>query len=236
MLHAGEHHAQTHIALLKVGHSGHDLLVSGVVPGLVKLNGQVRQLLGMGGVMAYHILHQGLQLFHGGMLTLGSTASAVVTAAFLVGMVVIVGMRVIVVAVADMIVIEMHNDRSFEFFFYYSAGKSVCQNIYFFTKIPREGLRNPLAGSIIVQNICSARTRTDHYRKRAFSMPEHTHEPIPDHTHDHCEEAHDHAYLHAHGIAHTHGHVHENQKAVLNRLSRAIGHLEKVKRMVDWNT
>ncbi len=44
-----------------------------------------------------------------------------------------------------------------------------------------------------------------------------------------------HAYLHAHGIAHTHGHghVHENQKAVLNRLSRAIGHLEKVKRMVE---
>ena len=64
-------------------------------------------------------------------------------------------------------------------------------------------------------------------------MPEHTHEPIPDHTHAHCEEAHDHAYLHAHGIAHTHGHVHENQKAVLNRLSRAIGHLEKVKRMVE---
>ena len=44
-----------------------------------------------------------------------------------------------------------------------------------------------------------------------------------------------HAYLHAHGIAHTHGHghVHESQKAVLNRLSRAIGHLEKVKRMVE---
>lgn len=45
----------------------------------------------------------------------------------------------------------------------------------------------------------------------------------------------DHAYLHAHGIAHSHGHghVHENQKAVINRLSRAIGHLEKVKRMVE---
>ena len=47
------------------------------------------------------------------------------------------------------------------------------------------------------------------------------------------EHEHDHAYLHAHGIAHTHGHVHENQKAVINRLSRAIGHLEKVKRMVE---
>ena len=49
-------------------------------------------------------------------------------------------------------------------------------------------------------------------------------------THDHTgspgeETLHDHAYLHAHGIAHT--------KAVLNRLSRAIGHLEKVKRMVE---
>ena len=30
-----------------------------------------------------------------------------------------------------------------------------------------------------------------------------------------------------------HGHVHENQKAVINRLARAIGHLEKVKRMVE---
>ena len=47
--------------------------------------------------------------------------------------------------------------------------------------------------------------------------------------HDH----HDHTYLHAHGIAHSHGHVHENQKAVVNRLARAIGHLEKVKRMVE---
>ena len=41
-----------------------------------------------------------------------------------------------------------------------------------------------------------------------------------------------HAHDHAHGIAHSHGHIHENQKAVINRLSRAIGHLEKVKRMV----
>ena len=32
---------------------------------------------------------------------------------------------------------------------------------------------------------------------------------------------------------HTHTHTHENQKAVINRLARAIGHLEKVKRMVE---
>ena len=33
------------------------------------------------------------------------------------------------------------------------------------------------------------------------------------------------------GIAHSH--IHENQRAVVNRLARAIGHLEKVKRMVE---
>ena len=32
---------------------------------------------------------------------------------------------------------------------------------------------------------------------------------------------------------HTHGHIHEKQKAVINRLARAIGHLNKVKRMVE---
>ena len=52
-----------------------------------------------------------------------------------------------------------------------------------------------------------------------------------DHTHD--QHHHSHQDSHAQGIAHSHGHVHENQKAVVNRLARAIGHLEKVKRMVE---
>ena len=37
-------------------------------------------------------------------------------------------------------------------------------------------------------------------------------------------------------VEHTHSnhaHTHQNTKAVLNRLSKAIGHLEKVKRMVE---
>ena len=51
-------------------------------------------------------------------------------------------------------------------------------------------------------------------------------------THE-SEFEHNHTYHHTHGITHTHGHVHENQKAVVNRLARAIGHLEKVKRMVE---
>lgn len=53
-------------------------------------------------------------------------------------------------------------------------------------------------------------------------------------SHSHEEyQAQDHAALHVQGIPHSHGHVHESQKAVVNRLSRAIGHLEKVKRMVE---
>ena len=46
-------------------------------------------------------------------------------------------------------------------------------------------------------------------------------------------EYHEHEQQHACGLSHSHGHVHENQKAVANRLARAIGHLEKVKRMVE---
>lgn len=36
-----------------------------------------------------------------------------------------------------------------------------------------------------------------------------------------------------HSHAHGHTHTHQNTKAVLNRLSRAIGHLESIKRMVE---
>ena len=63
-------------------------------------------------------------------------------------------------------------------------------------------------------------------------MEHHDHDHCHEHDHPHDHE-HDHAYLHAHGIAHSHGHVHENQKAVINRLARALGHLEKVKKMVE---
>ena len=45
----------------------------------------------------------------------------------------------------------------------------------------------------------------------------------------------EHAHLHEDGTSHghEHGHHHPNSKAVSNRLARAIGHLEAVKRMVD---
>ena len=50
------------------------------------------------------------------------------------------------------------------------------------------------------------------------------------HTQDHDGHSHSHDHEHAHG--HHHVHSEEEKKAVVNRLSRAIGHLEKVKRMV----
>ncbi len=50
----------------------------------------------------------------------------------------------------------------------------------------------------------------------------HSHHPAPEHDHPHDHEH-----------EHSHGHVHTQTKAVLNRLSRAIGHLESVKRMVE---
>ncbi len=53
---------------------------------------------------------------------------------------------------------------------------------------------------------------------------EHSH--LEPHTHEHSHED-----DHAHGHGHTH--THQNTKAVLNRLSRAIGHMESIKRMVE---
>lgn len=47
------------------------------------------------------------------------------------------------------------------------------------------------------------------------------------------EHTHDHVHSHDHEHSHEHGHNHPNAKAVSNRLARAIGHLEAVKRMVD---
>ena len=69
---------------------------------------------------------------------------------------------------------------------------------------------------------------------------EHTHTHIaPDgtvyehtHTHEHEEQPYDH-HEHGHAHAHGHAHTHANTKAVLNRLSRAIGHLESIRRMVE---
>ena len=69
----------------------------------------------------------------------------------------------------------------------------------------------------------------------------HTHiiEEYEGHEHSHVIEEHEHdGHVHSHehiegGMEHTHTHSHEHTKAVLNRLARASGHLEAVKRMIE---
>lgn len=53
------------------------------------------------------------------------------------------------------------------------------------------------------------------------------------HSHEEAH-VHEHSHSHGHGEGHHH-HVHsaEEKKAVLNRLSRAIGHLQSIKTMVE---
>ena len=58
----------------------------------------------------------------------------------------------------------------------------------------------------------------------------HTHGEDHEHAHDHGV---DHGHMHSRGEGHGHTHSHQHTKAVLNRLSRAIGHLESIKRMVE---
>lgn len=81
----------------------------------------------------------------------------------------------------------------------------------------------------------------DHYEHKH----QHTHENNREHKHEHNHEGHHHSHNHhSHTHTHNHGHSHDHShhhhqhshthtKAVVNRLARAIGHLESVKRMVE---
>ena len=52
-----------------------------------------------------------------------------------------------------------------------------------------------------------------------------------EHEHSHKEHEHSHGeHGHSHG---EHGHHHTNTKAVINRMNRAIGHMESIKHMVE---
>ena len=67
----------------------------------------------------------------------------------------------------------------------------------------------------------------DHSYLHEHNIP-HLHHETDVHDADH-----NHEHAHSHDRAEGHGHVHENTQAVLNRLSRAIGHLESVRKMVE---
>ena len=71
--------------------------------------------------------------------------------------------------------------------------------------------------------------------KKAAAEHGHTHDHPHTHEHVHADgtvHTHEHSGAHAHG-AHSHTHDPEEIRAIVNRLSRSIGHLEKVKRMVE---
>lgn len=62
----------------------------------------------------------------------------------------------------------------------------------------------------------------------------HTHIDKDGNVYEHIHEHHhENEQCHGHEHHHGHKHTHTNTKAVLNRLSRAIGHLESIKRMVE---
>jgi DNA-binding FrmR family transcriptional regulator len=61
-----------------------------------------------------------------------------------------------------------------------------------------------------------------------ISSPEETEE----HTHPH-EHTHSHEHSHEHHPNHTHTHSPEHTKNVINRMNRAIGHMESVRTMIE---
>lgn len=77
-----------------------------------------------------------------------------------------------------------------------------------------------------------------------FIETKHAHTDVPAHTHaDGSTHSHasssvhttDSVHMHADGSTHSHahGHHHSNTKAVINRMNRAIGHMEAVKNMIE---
>lgn len=67
-------------------------------------------------------------------------------------------------------------------------------------------------------------SQTEHDKLHELGIA-HSHEAMHEHIHTH-EHSHEHSHEHGHTPSHT------QTKAVMNRLSRIIGHLESVKRMV----
>lgn len=58
----------------------------------------------------------------------------------------------------------------------------------------------------------------------------HSHDSLSECQHTHSDNE---ACTHDNSHNHNHPHHHENTKAVLNRMSRAIGHMESIKRMIE---
>lgn len=85
------------------------------------------------------------------------------------------------------------------------------------------------------QNLTTQSAAHDHGDMPAHSHDDdHSHAHDHNHTHDH-DHPHDHDHDHDHSHTHNHSHTHdpEQTRAIINRLKRSIGHLDKVRRMVE---
>lgn len=84
------------------------------------------------------------------------------------------------------------------------------------------------------ENMDAMHTQEEHtqgHEEHAHTHEGHTHEG-----HDHSQEPHTHVLEDGTIVTHTHGDhgpYHANTKAVLNRMSRAIGHMESIKTMIE---
>ncbi len=75
--------------------------------------------------------------------------------------------------------------------------------------------------------MATKKTTSSHTHSHKDAAHEHTHDHP--HTHDHGDGTHTHEHSHSHG----HTHSHEHTQAVLNRLAKASGHLDSVRKMVE---
>ena len=72
--------------------------------------------------------------------------------------------------------------------------------------------------------------------KKTIREHSHDHGHVHSHEHDHDHaHSHEHSHGHTHEHAHSHSHTHDHQeiKKIINRISKAAGHLESTKHMLE---
>ena len=87
------------------------------------------------------------------------------------------------------------------------------------------------------QNLTTQSAAHDHGHDHGHAhdhgdMHAQSHDDDHSHAHDH-NHTHDHDHDHSHTHNHSHTHDPEQTRAIINRLKRSIGHLDKVRRMVE---
>ena len=74
--------------------------------------------------------------------------------------------------------------------------------------------------------------------KNKKTIKEHSHDHVHVHSHEHDHDhahSHEHSHGHTHEHKHSHSHTHDPQeiKKIINRISKAAGHLESTKHMLE---